>query len=307
MPPNKPMDLLCLGADLQTVFPALGPVTPCRILGAGFRSLAVETAEGWVFRIRKHPQAEAGYAKEARLLPALGPHLPVAVPAPRWVAGPSARFPGGVLGYPLLPGTPLQPAHLTPASGPRLATEIAGFLRALHRFPVAEALGLPSPDSEMAGWAAMQATVLPALRGLLAAAEYQTVARWWAAFLADPALRAYPPALVHGDLWYENILVDDAGQRIVGVVDFEDAAVGDPAQDFATLRHLGAPFADAVLAAYRAAGGTLDPGFAHRLQRRWELREFDGLQFALQIEDAAETADAIRKLRAGPILNPGAD
>ena len=38
----------------------------------------------------------------------------------------------------------------------------------------------------------------------------------------------------YGDFWYENILVDEASEIIVGIIDFENATIGDPVQDFAT-------------------------------------------------------------------------
>ena len=78
--------------------------------------------------------------------------------------------------------------------------------------------------------------------------------------------------------------------------------MGDPARDFSTQLHLGVPFADRVIGAYRAAGGQLDAGFEHRLRRHWELREFDGIRFAARQADAAEFEDGVRKLRQGPFL-----
>ena len=148
----------------------------------------------------------------------------------------------------------------------------------------------------------MRAVTVPYLRTALPAADYDPLARWWDAMLTDPRMEDYTPVLTHGDLWYENLLVDEGLRTLTGVLDFEDAGVGDPAQDFAILRHLGTTFTGQVIAAARAAGGRFDPGFAHRLDRLWELREFDGLAFALEIGAEAETDDAIRKLRHGPIL-----
>ena len=296
-----------IGEALAMAFPALSGVTPVGVLGAGFRSVAVETAEGQVFRIARNRAAAAGHAREARLLPALRSRVPVAIPDPRWHAGPSAQFPFGVIGYPKLPGTPLSPALLSRADKTALAAGLAAFLLALHRFPVEEAraLGLPGPGERERELATLRGEVLPPLRAALAAEEYRAVSRWWDAFLADERLRRYAPVLQHGDLWYENILADDAGRTVVGVVDFEHAAVGDPAQDFATQLHLGEAFAARVIAAYRALGGVLDAGFRHRLRKLWELREFGGIQFAVRYDDPVEFADGVRKLRAGPILNRG--
>jgi hypothetical protein len=46
----------------------------------------------------------------------------------------------------------------------------------------------------------------------------------------------------------------------------------------------------------------LDATFAYRRRRLWELRELEGLAFAIRTADAAEIADALAKLRRGPIL-----
>ncbi|HZU12374.1 MAG TPA: phosphotransferase [Chloroflexota bacterium] len=299
------VDLNEVAAGLAQVFPDLEAITPLTPLGAGFRSAVVETAGGAVFRIGRNGDALAGYARESRILPALLPHLPVAVPAPRWFAGASDIFPFGVMGYPKVPGRSLEPRDVTGEMSLRLATQLGRFLAALHRVPVSEA-DIPRWDPQQAA-ANSGEIVLPLLRDVLAPAEYARVERWWQEFLADRLLRMDEPSLIHGDLWYEHVLVEAATGRITGIVDFETAAMGDPAQDLATQRYLGADFAGQVLAAYRAAGGDAGPSLAHRVRRLWELREFAGLEFVIRTGDSVEMADALRKLRSGPILSPTAD
>ncbi|MCZ6675664.1 MAG: phosphotransferase [Candidatus Poribacteria bacterium] len=302
-PPKADMEtseLNRIAACLKQTFPELGSVKSLRLLGDGFRSVAVETLEGIVFRIGKNQATVAGHRKEFRLLPILREYISVAIPAPRWYAEPSEPFPFGVIGYPKIPGKALAPDLLSRANVKRIPTDIAAFLLDLHRFPLNQAPTLPRVESD--AFEALRDAVLPPLRDLLEAKEYQIVARWWEAFLTDTRMRRYMPVLQHGDLWYENILVDESGSHVVGIVDFEHAAIGDTAQDFATQCHLGAGFANRVIDAYVRLGGKLDKTFHHRVRRLWELREFIGLQFAIQFDDAAELSDAIRKLRAGPIF-----
>ncbi|MGH2486031.1 MAG: hypothetical protein ACRDHE_08475, partial [Ktedonobacterales bacterium] len=86
---------------------------------------------------------------------------------------------------------------------------------------------------------------------------------------------------------------------------FESARLADPALDIATQLHLGEPFAALVLAAYYAAGAQPDVTFARRIRRLWEHREFDGLADALRVDDEDEIADAVGKIRRGPVLTPG--
>jgi aminoglycoside phosphotransferase (APT) family kinase protein len=301
------MDALdAIGAGLRATFPGLHVARPLRVLGEGFHSLAIETGDGLVFRVARNDEATVGQAREAALLPVLHSRVPLAIPEPRWHAGPSERFPFGVIGYRKVPGIPLDPSRLTQASLYGVASALAAFLHALHRFPIAEALaaGVYGHDNLNVRLEALCADVLPSLRLALHRDELRRVEIWWDALLADPALSLQTPVLCHGDLWYENVLVDDACRTVSGVVDFEAANVGDPAQDFAALRHLGDRATGAVIEAYRALGDRLDGTFAHRLQRYWELREFEGIRFAVVHADEDEFADSVRKLRGGALLNP---
>jgi len=108
--------------------------------------------------------------------------------------------------------------------------------------------------------------------------------------------------LIHGDLWYENILVDSGHTRILGIVDWEEVAFDDPAQDFATLRHSGDAFSDDVLAAYARAGGQVDDDLLARRDWHWECREIVGVAVALRTEDPSEIDDALAKLMNGPVM-----
>ena len=82
-------------------------------------------------------------------------------------------------------------------------------------------------------------------------------ARWEAWFSND---RLWPErtAFTHGELYAAHVLVDGPS-RIVGVLDWTTAKVGDPAVDF-TYQHMMGPAAfEATVAAYIEAGGVLLP------------------------------------------------
>jgi aminoglycoside 2''-phosphotransferase len=303
---DQSLDLDAIGAGLATLFANLDSIMPLHVLGSGFSSLVVETAGGIVFRIARNDRAARQHAKEARLLPQLKSFLPLPIPEPQWYAGPSDTFPFGLIGYHKLAGVPLHSRRLAPSSRRSIALALASFLRALHGFPTskARALHLPGPAEFREQMATLRLEVLPPLRQALRRHEYHTLAQWWDAFLCDPALEQYTPVLQHGDLWYENILTDATASMLTGVLDFESSAIGDPAQDFATLNYFDPQFVRKVIEAYQAAGDQLGEDFDYRVQKYWELRDFDGVQFAVRFNDAEEFEDALRKLRKGPILNP---
>jgi aminoglycoside phosphotransferase (APT) family kinase protein len=169
---------------------------------------------------------------EARLLDVVARHVSLPVPAPRFVDEDS-----GVLAYPRLPGRPLLGRAPLPGSARRLG----GFLRELHGIDLTAVDGLvpvdrASPDE----WLADLEGPPELLRVL-----HATVPR-----------PATDRVLVHSDLGAEHILHLDG--RLTGVIDWSDAAVGDPALDFARLyRDFGEAFLAEALDAYGGLDGAM--------------------------------------------------
>lgn len=304
-PQNETPDLAALTQSLTDAFPQVGEIAPLTLLGIGFGSVAVKTAGGVVVRVARNAYAQAAHTREARLLPAIRQRLPTAIPDPRWRAESTEGLPYGAIAYPRLSGIPLTPERLTEANTPTLAHELATFLLALHRIPLDEALtlGVVSAERRRLADAEQSGAALVILRAGLTRDEFAAVERWYVGRRADETLTQYPLTLLHGDLWYENILVDDEAAHIVGVVDFEHAGIGDPADDLATLRYLSEGFSQAVMTEYLAMSDPTIPGeqFDQRVRACWEAREFLGVGFAA-LYDPAELPDAIEKLRRGPIL-----
>lgn len=298
---TAPISLDALAQSFARAFPDLERIAPLRVLGEGFSSTALETADGVIFRLARHAQAGAKYAREARILAWVGPFLPVAVPEPRWHAASSADFPFGVIGYRKLPGQPLEPDVMDVGALRAAARQIGEIIAALQRVPNDILPPPEEPSVHLSKWRRMRAVSAPALKRSLAREEYQNVQDWWEELLADEHMHRFAPVFAHGDLWYGNMLAQ-AG-RITGLLDFEEAGLGDPAQDFVPQLYLGERFLEWVLEAFQSAGGAVDAMFSHRLRRLWALREFTGLVHAIE-QDPTEFADAIDKLRRGPILSP---
>jgi aminoglycoside phosphotransferase (APT) family kinase protein len=299
------MDYYDLATQLSRTFPDLGPVEIERVLGTGFNSMAVQTTSGLVFRIARASHVSQGYQLEQRVLPINAPLLPVAVPEPRWVVERSNDFPFGVSGYPMLPGPPLTEETFDEGDAESLASDVAALLLAMHRIPakVLTPLDLPGPEPRVEHYHMLRAETSPLLRERLNVNEYERIDAWWESFLNDPRAHSFEPKLSHGDLWYENMLVDDEARGFTGVVDWEHVSLMDPALDFSTQLHLGERFLALVIDAYRAFGGTFDENDEYRMRRLWELREFYGVLYCVRFpDDEEEMEDSIRKLRAGAVL-----
>jgi aminoglycoside phosphotransferase (APT) family kinase protein len=170
---------------------------------------------------------------EARWLPVLAPHLPVAVPERLAVGGPAHGYPWSWSVCRWIPGR--TPDRWSAADRRALAEPLGRFCAALRAVdptggPLAGVVGsrgvpLVERDAQTREAIAAVSDELDA-RALTAA---------WDAALAAPAYDG-PPAWMHADLLAGNLLVDevDGATSLVAVIDWGPMAVGDPAPDAAT-------------------------------------------------------------------------
>jgi aminoglycoside phosphotransferase (APT) family kinase protein len=172
--------------------------------------------------------SDALLRKEHAWVPVLAPRLPLAVPVPRRIGEPTARFPRPWLITTWVPGTPADRAPIT--QGAHAAESLAAFLTALHR---------PAPDGAPVGRGrgGRLADVADGFARSLAAAverdlieDLDAVNAAWADAVTAPAWTG-PALWIHADLHPANVLT--TGGALCGVIDFGDLCAGDPACDLA--------------------------------------------------------------------------
>ncbi len=251
-----------------------GPVTAAeaaRLLGLRSLTLLGEGQDFRVFRsgarAYRFPRREgsAGWLDtEARLLMLLAPALPLEVPRVERPPEPGpwrtrhtrARLVRGV------PATRVPTSRLL-----AMPAALGAFLGALHAFPPesAAAVGVPERTTWWAprpyraraarAWSQAPLPLPPALERAVTTFLRRTA--------PVPPAAPGPPRLVHGDLEAEHVIVDARSGRVVGVIDWADASLADPARDFAALWAWGGRgFLDAMLAAYPHRQ---DPGLRARI------------------------------------------
>jgi aminoglycoside phosphotransferase (APT) family kinase protein len=92
--------------------------------------------------------------------------------------------------------------------------------------------------------------------------------------LADTALRPWTPAFIHGDLQIAHVFID--GDEVTGILDWSEAAKGDPLFDLATLTLAHEEHLDDVLAGY----GT--PVDRDLIRAWWSLRCLLGVRWLVE-------------------------
>ena len=284
---------------LAREFPDAGAIAPCSILGWGFGSVVVETAGGVVFRVARVPEIHEGFAWQRELLAMLGPWLRVAVPQPRWLTGPVDGLKHGAIGYPKLDGAVMTVTWFRACDQRALAADVARLAADLHAIPPADApmLRVVTPEGRMERERPCYDDVMPVMKERFSPEQYELAEAWWDRYLNDERLLSYEPRVTHGDLWWQNLLVDESGSRLMGVLDWELAVIGDPARDFAGLAYLGYEFLDRVFDEYEKITGRADPALRYRTRMVFQAREFWGLRHAAQYPQQREMEDALAKVR----------
>ena len=293
----KRVDRALLEKDLAGVLPE--PVAPLAMVGGGFHSLVFQTASGWIVRIARTEEARERHALEAAVLPALAPRLPVAIPQSRPVLAKTPAAPFGATAYRALPGRLMTRGDFDRGAGAVLAQDLGTALAALHEIPPGV---LPSavPVAPVEHLVELRDRTLGPLQQRVSAQEGALLRDWWDHFLSSEVFQMEVRTLTHGDPWWENLLVD-AG-RLSGILDWEFVSWWDPANDLGVTLRMGERFFAETLAAYRAASARIDPTLERRAWLIGAVREFYGVQYAIERQDEEEWSDSLRKLRAGPLL-----
>ena len=294
-------DLEQLALALSSAFPNLDRVAPLKIVGEGFRSLAVATADSTLIRIGKTQEAADGFALETTALPLVKQHVSAPVPDPILYVTATANLPFGALGYPKLHGWSPEPGD------PRLAEnfipELASFLIELHAIPTEEAdsAGVRSVDSH-ARLLGAKPVVMPVLQKRVGDPEFRRLEEWWSEIERLTPAVENRFTVCHPDLWYENLLVDERS-HLSGVLDWSHIEIGDPMHDFAAIHHFGLDLTEQFIDTYQSIAGALTKSERHRVELFWQGRDVGGLAWAIENNNVDETTAAIGKVLAGPIFN----
>ena len=250
----------------------------------------------WIVRCARREAVIHASRIEGRALRLVRDRLPVAVP--QWHLQTH-----GVIAYPLVAGTPgwtLDDAgeasfHVDPAVPPdRWLQSLGETLAALQAIPIADvtAAGLPvltiddERDRRRVRMLATRAVLRP----------HDEMWARWEQWLDSDAGWPQHAKLVHGDLHPGHLLVDD-DHALVGILDWTEVHVGDPAIDLITcFGCYGEQALEEVIESFAAAGGLVWPGLIEHVQSLWRFTPVEIAHWAMSTNNAAVLESARTQL-----------
>jgi aminoglycoside 2''-phosphotransferase len=290
--PNQILDT-CV-AHVRRAFPKLAIAEARLRSGEGQFNDVLVVNEALIFRFPRAPQAAATLAGEVALLAQLQSRLPLSIPNPVYRIMDPATGQLSAMGYPMIAGEPLWNEALAgigdEAALDRMASQLAGFLRALHALPLGEAVQSFQVTDAASYWSDLHHGFTAELYPFMRPDARHVTDELFAEILDD--LRQHPPSrvLVHGDFGGGNILYDPARLEITGVIDWSFAGPGDPASDIAALSCCGEDFL--------ACGFGVYPEMAEMLPRARLYRGTFALQQALYARRDGNEADFLDGIQA---------
>jgi aminoglycoside 2''-phosphotransferase len=198
-----------------------------------------------VVRIPKHLDASEALEREACLMRRLAPRISLAVPRPTFHAGSGPRESGGTLSDPAEPpfsvherigGEPLTPEGwraLPPTARAQRARELGGFLGNLHGVEVDHGFSCGLPVLDGPGEARALVTEISETPGhVLPGQLREALMASLEGYLRGGPAWDFRPVILHADLSPGHVFLDEGAGEITGIIDWGDAAIGDPARDF---------------------------------------------------------------------------
>jgi aminoglycoside phosphotransferase (APT) family kinase protein len=247
---------------LHVQFPQWADLPLERFHHSGTDNAIYRLGEHLTIRLPRIGWAAGQPEREHRWLPALAPHLPLAIPVPLGLGQPGEGYPWRWSICPWLEGATARVKNL--AGIVQAARDLAAFIAGLHQI---DATGGPISGPENSGrgvpLAERDAGTRAAIASLHGVIDTRAVSAAWDASLTAAAWPG-PPAWVHGDLEPVNMLAYRG--RFSAVIDWGCLGVGDPACDLLSAWSL---FAGESRAAFRTALGVDDATWGRG--RGWAL------------------------------------
>ncbi len=236
------LDSVSAAALLSAQFPQLEPIQ-IQPVGAGWDNWIFLVNDRDAFRFPRRLQAVPLINREWQVLHGLASHLRPMIPEPLYLGRPSLHYPYWFYGYRWMAGSVVSEVPISDRGRGRVAEGLGRILKRLHSIDrsTAEAMGAccSNPRTDLPLLFARLARYLADAqeRGLISQPR-----RWQTLLesLKSNDMAVAPSALVHGDLNFRNVLVEEQ-MGLTALIDWGDVHWGYPAVDLSLIWGLVPP------------------------------------------------------------------
>lgn len=212
------------------------PIRQVKAVHTGWDHDVFIVNNSWVLRVPK--KASTVNREEEKLLNDLQTKTNIALPAITICTTPEGTE---AMLYPYIEGNPIS-ANMSDVLLENAASQLGAFLTRLHQL---EAASYSLPKRDRSYYDTLYEKVRSYYPDLPAFVTHHTEKLF-------AELRTVCTTVVHGDLRSTHILLEESSYR-VGIIDFSDVHVGDPAIDFVGISQISTDFLSQVLCKYDAA------------------------------------------------------
>ncbi len=205
--------------------------------------------KNFVVRIPKNNEAERRMPIDFCLLTYLQEKIDVHIPTPILKDTESK-----IAIYKAVNGAPMSEVRykkLKPHQKNKFAKIVSSFLSQLHKIPKDAACKCQVPEKD----AIAENKEVASNSKLICSNVSQREKSILDVFMKKrkKILKGFNPTLIHGDLTSENIFIKKNFDDNLGIIDFSDAVIDDPARDFAALFSYGDQFVRTVIRHYQGS------------------------------------------------------
>ena len=259
---------------------------------SGWTNYAVKADGKYLFRFPRNDEAYKAIDKEDRILKLLHDKLPYNIRVPEYVYS-SLETDHPYVGYKLIEGKFLTKNTFNTLSieeKHRTLDLMAEFLNVLHSVDY-HIINLTAADSKVK-YKKFYDKIQEVCFLYFDKDLKNSTKKLFENFFADSSMHDYVPTLVHGDLSEDHILITEDG---VGIIDFGDLMVFDPAYDFIWAYLCDIDFYQKLIHKYK---GNKDAYFEHRIRDFHMIRPpYDGIMYADETGDKELLKRELHNLR----------
>lgn len=264
-----------------------------RYIDEGWDHEVIILDEEIVFRFPTDEEYTDKLKDEIKILKTIESKINIAIPSYTYISKA-----GDFAGYKIVPGETITKEYfdtLRPEDRTNIIKQLAAFLSAIHLLRTDEGdLTLVSQSYLPADQAEIKQR-LPELKKVLTGEEYKIVEEILVE-IDDLLTQPLPSTFIHNDIYDRHLFWDDQ-KRKLGLIDFSDMSMGDPAMDFGQLYEYGVEFVDEL---YKYYEGPKDDTF---LDRAWKYQKWNAVYMMTDyfemhktsFEVARETFDRVKR------------